>query len=73
MTTQLNSSTEMVTFKNKMAELENEVKELTELNEEMLSKLSNQDTQIRQSEDLQERIDNVTEELENSQKANDYY
>ena len=63
----------MVTFKNKMAELENEVKELTELNEEMLSKLSNQDTQIRQSEDLQERIDNVTEELENSQKANDYY
>ena len=53
MTTQLNNSTEMVTFKTKMAELEAEVKELTELNEEMLSKLSNQDTQIRQSEDLQ--------------------
>lgn len=49
------------------------MKEVQEENEEMLTKLSTQDKLLIDKEDLIEKLQQQQEEIENSQKALEYY
>ena len=53
--------------------LNDQIKLLTEENEDMLLKLGAQDQLTCQIEDLKQRYESMAEELESSQKACDYY
>jgi len=53
--------------------LNDQIKLLTEENEDMLLKLGAQDQLTCQIEDLKQRLESMAEELESSQKACDYY
>jgi hypothetical protein len=46
---------------------------LAEENEEMLAKLTAQDAEIAEKNELESKMQSMQEELENSQKACEYY
>lgn len=46
---------------------------LAEENEEMLAKLTAQDAEIAEKDELESKMQSMQEELENSQKACEYY